>query len=75
MADQMADLLAEHSADDLIDLAAGRWEPCGSFATDHAGSPVCSDCGWIADDHRGDAVIHRLPARAPKTAQPRRLAS
>jgi hypothetical protein len=77
----MADQLAHDTSPLTLDpdteaaLAAGRWEPCASFASDGSGSPACSDCGWIADDHFGDAVIHRLAARAPTPAQPRRLAS
>jgi hypothetical protein len=56
-------------------LAGGRWEPCLTFAPDGAGSPVCGDCGWLFDDHGGSAVVRRLPVRAPRSAQPRRLAS
>jgi hypothetical protein len=67
--DQMAD----------TDFVSGRWEPCVTFASDDDDSQVCGDCGWFADDHRANpiagAVIHRLPARAPRPVQPRRLAS
>ena len=55
--------------------AVGRWEQCGAFAPDGSGSPVCAGCGWLLDDHAEIAVIHRLPTRARKPAQPRRLAS
>ena len=55
--------------------AVGRWEQCGAFAPDGAGSPVCAGCGWLLDDHAEIAVIRRLPTRARKPAQPRRLAS
>jgi hypothetical protein len=56
------------------DFASSRWEPCLVFTAEVADSQVCGDCGWLHDDHRGDAVIHRLP-RAPRIAQPRRRAS
>lgn len=55
--------------------AAGRWEPCAGFAADGTDIPVCGDCGWLADDHHGDAVIRRLSARTRSSEQPRRLAS
>jgi hypothetical protein len=56
-------------------LAAGRWEPCPTFAADGPGSGVCTGCGWLLDDHPGDAVIRRLPRRAPRSLPSRRLAS
>jgi hypothetical protein len=55
------------------DFACSRWEPCAGFVPEVADSQVC-DCGWLHDDHGEDAVVHRLP-RAPRAAQPRRLAS
>jgi hypothetical protein len=58
-----------------LDPAGGRWEPCLTFTCAGDGSPVCGNCGWLLDDHRTDAVVRRLPARAPKVVQPRRLAS
>lgn len=56
-------------------VATGRWEPCPTFAGDGPGSGVCAGCGWLVDDHTGDAVIRRLPARAPRSLPPRRQAS
>jgi hypothetical protein len=58
-----------------LDPAGGRWEPCLTFASAGDGSPVCGDCGWLLDDHHTDAVVSMLPARVPRTVQPRRLAS
>ena len=55
------------------DFASSRWEPCLVFAAEVADSQVCV-CGWLHDDHIADAVVHQLP-RAPRPAQPRRLAS
>jgi len=55
------------------DFAASRWEPCTGFVPEVADSQVCV-CGWLHDDHIADAVVRQLP-RAPRTAQPRRLAS
>jgi hypothetical protein len=59
------------------DLVAGRWEPCLGFTPEFADSQVCGDCGWLHDDHRSDAVVHRLPVRPARAAAaaPRRLAS
>jgi hypothetical protein len=57
------------------DLVSGRWEPCEGFAPEVPDSQVCGDCGWLHDDHRGDAVIRQLPVRQPRSVQPRRLAS
>ena len=56
-------------------VAAGRWEPCPTFAPDGPASGVCAGCGWLLDDHPADFVVRRLPARAPRSPAPRRLAS
>ena len=56
-------------------VAAGRWEPCPSFVSDDLASAVCGGCGWLLDDHPADSVVRRLPARAPRSLPPRRLAS
>jgi len=56
------------------DFACSRWEPCAGFVPEVTDSQVCGDCGWLADDHHGPAVVYQLP-RAPRAAQPRRLAS
>jgi hypothetical protein len=65
--------MTDNLSDD--DVMSGRWEPCHAFAPEVADSQVCGECGWLHDDHRGDAVIHRLPVRVPSSTQPRRLAS
>lgn len=77
MPDQMNDQVTAQNSDQNCGpaLAGCRWEPCVTFAPDGAGSPVCGDCGWLLDDHRGSAVVRRLRVRAPRSAQPRRLAS
>lgn len=69
------------TADAMIELtvtepgcAPVRFEPCPAFDADGTGSPVCAACGWLADDHPGDAAVHALPARRPP-ARSRRLAS
>jgi hypothetical protein len=71
----MTENKTRHPAD--AELVSGRWEPCAAFAAEVADSQVCGDCGWLHDDHRGDAVVRRLPARSPRlrSAEPRRLAS
>jgi hypothetical protein len=69
----MTDDITLDAAD--ADLVSGRWEPCAAFAAEVPDSQVCGDCGWLHDDHEGDAVVHRLPARAPRVVEPRRLAS
>jgi hypothetical protein len=71
----MTDNLIHETVD--TDLVRGRWEPCAVFAPEVTDSQVCGDCGWLHDDHLGDAVIRQLPARAPRprSALPRRLAS
>ena len=71
--DLVPDLITDFGAE--AEMAAGRWEPCLSFAPEVPDSQVCGDCGWLHDDHRADAVVHTLPVRAPKAVQPRRLAS
>ena len=71
MTDQMTDQMTDVDAD--TDLVCGGWEPCIVFAAEVADSQVCV-CGWLHDDHRAGATVHQLP-RAPRTAQPRRLAS
>ena len=73
MTDDMTLNMTVETAD--ADLVSGRWEPCEVFAPEVPDSQVCGDCGWLHDDHRGDAVVRRLPVRAPRSAQPRRLAS
>jgi hypothetical protein len=59
------------------DLVSGRWEPCAEFTAEVPDSQVCGECGWLHDDHVPDAVVRRLPVRAPRrrAAEPRRLAS
>jgi hypothetical protein len=63
--------------DDVTDLPAdralaGRFEPCHALLRDHAGSPVCGDCGWLDGEHTAGANVRRLPRR---TNAARRLAS
>jgi hypothetical protein len=71
--------VADHTTDQMTDvdtetdLVSGCWEPCLVFAAEVADSQVCV-CGWLHDDHGADAIVHQLP-RAPRAAQPRRLAS
>ena len=71
MSDLMPDLTLAPDAGPAI----GRWEQCGAFVPDGAGSPICAGCGWLLDDHAEHAVIRRLPTRVRRSPQPRRLAS
>lgn len=57
------------------DLVTGRWEPCHAFAPEVTDSQVCGACGWLHDDHQVNAVVRQFPTRAPRSPQPRRLAS
>jgi hypothetical protein len=57
------------------DFACSRWEPCAGFVPEVTASQICGDCGWLDDDHAGEAVVRRLPTPRPRAAVPRRLAS
>jgi hypothetical protein len=54
----MTDNLIHETVD--TDLVRGRWEPCAVFAPEVTDSQVCGDCGWLHDDHLGDAVIRHF---------------
>jgi hypothetical protein len=71
----MTDTITRDAAD--AELVSGRWEPCAAFTAEVPDSQVCGACGWLHDDHAGDAVVRRLPTRAPRlrSSEPRRLAS
>ncbi len=57
------------------DHVESRWEACGGFTADGAGTPVCAECGWLAGEHATGAVLHRMPAAVTGARRPRRLAS
>lgn len=45
-----------------------RFEACCEFAPDEADHAVCEACGWLLEDHTGDAggaaAVAELPVRA-----------
>ena len=55
------------------------FEPCAVFSAAGDGSPACTGCGWLHDEHLPAADVHRLAPRRDRTAigavAPRRLAS
>ena len=58
-----------------VETVETRWEACGGFSADDAGSPVCAECGWLAPEHRTAANVRKLPVPAAPRGRSRRLAS
>jgi hypothetical protein len=52
-----------------------RWEACTGFSPGAPGSQVCAECGWLAGEHIGGAVVRRLPSAEANARPTRRLAS
>jgi hypothetical protein len=45
--------LDDISLDDisLDDITLTRWEPCVDFTEDRSGAAICTECGWLREEH------------------------